>query len=629
MPNAFAEKPDVSEVKLPPAWTCPITGITVPKNPEMNLRWRKKLLKAAENDGGLQQQLMAASRDSILFFINAFVFTLRVFQTADSGDGAVEVKQADDAIVPFCSWPKQDETILEIEAAINGAYSLLTDKSRDMGASWVHLIVFAHQFIFRPNALFLVMSRVESGVDSGTNPKTLFGKLDILFNWLPEWMRPEIDRRVMAMANKGNGSRIDGESSNAAAGSGDRRRAVFLDEMAKMENGEKIKTALRDVAPCLLPCSTPWGAGTAYSKWRMSGKIKVVSMMWWDHPEKAAGLYVKQEEDTGKWIIRSPWYDHQCDIRTPQEVAQEIDANHIGSGATFFDGAMIEMHRKIHQRRPRTEWSIDFSKDTSPADVVRYIKGKVSLPGLLRRKKDGPLKVWPALIGGRLNQMHKYTIGADISKGQGASNSVLTVFCVDTGEKVAEWKSATIPPYDLARVAMALACWVGGIGRLPMIIWESQGPGWDFGRQIVQEYNYPKCWRDHPEGQRAKKPTMRLGWHSTRDKKEVVLGLYRRGLVQGKFINHSEAALDEALTYIYYESGGLGPAELVAESSDARKTHGDIVIADMLSYLGAVESGRPRRQGAVKTPANSWEARRKACLAKQNGKSANTTFDFS
>src|SRR5690606_32682065 len=146
-------------------------------------------------------------------------------------------------------------------------------------------------------------------------------------------------RTRMHLVNPLNGSRIDGESSNKAAGSGDRRHAILLDEFAKMENAEKIKAATRDVSPCRLANSTPWGAGTAYSRWRLSGQVKVFTLPWWESPEKGRGRYAQQDPATGKWRIRSPWYDRELEARSPKEVAQELDMDHVGSGDMFFEPA--------------------------------------------------------------------------------------------------------------------------------------------------------------------------------------------------------------------------------------------------------------------------------------------------
>lgn len=622
--NEFAIQPELEQgfPNFPRTWTCPVSGIVVPKRVEENLQWRARLLKAAEKDAGLREALYTASSQSMLFWINAFVWTYRIFEsTGNDGRG----KQADEQHIPYVTWPIQDTHMTQVEDAINNAYSLLTDKSRDMGASWSHATVFHHQWLFRPDSNFLEMSRTEAYVDDAGNPKSLFFKHDYINRWLPEWMLPRIRRTYMKLHNLDNNSRIDGEATTAAAASGDRRRAVLLDEMAKMAHANKVKGSLRDVSKCLLPNSTAWGPGTTYSQWRTSGKIKVAMLPWWEHPEKGAGRYVKQETN-GKWKIRSPWYDHEESVRSPKEMAQDVDMDHIGSGDTFFEATVIEQHKTMFARPHLATRSLDFKKGTAtdaiPNMLVRRDRSAV------RVGRGNQWKFWTNLIDGRLDQSKNYVLGIDISKGQGASNSVMSIMCVETREKVGVFEDANVPPYDLARLAVAAALWIGGARqRLPLMVWEANGPGWDFGRQIVKTYQYPLYYTDRAVGTSAEKQGKRYGWHSSREKKEIVLGMYRRALAHGGFINHCSAALEEALSYIYYENGGLGPASLIEESAEARKTHGDRVIADMLCLLGVEEAPKPRPT-TPSAPQRSPAYRRSQIMAKRKAMRQGKHFDF-
>lgn len=626
--NAHAVKPELPAPfpNFERTWTCPITGIVVPKDPAENLQWRARLLKMAEQDEGLQRELYTACSQSILFWINAFAWTFRVFEGGADGDG--KVVQSSNQHVPFVTWPIQDEHVLKIEDAINNAYSLLTDKTRDMGASWIHAAVFHHQWLFVDDAMFLEISRVERDVDDPGNPKSLFVKHDYINQWLPEWMVPRIRRTKLHIHNLDNGSRIDGESSNEAAGSGDRRRAVLLDEFAKANNSEKIKNSLRDVSPCLLPNSTPWGPGTTYTSWRQSGQIEVFLLPWWEHPEKGKDRYVTQEE-SGKWRIRSPWYDFEDSIRSPKEMAQNVDMDHLGSGSTYFEPHVLEQHKKMFARPAKCSRSIDFKKGTATDAVPTILKSRRTTA--LQIAPRGKMRIWTNLLDGRLDQSRHYCMGIDISKGHGASNSVISIIDTRTREKVAEWADANTPPYDLARIAVAIALWVGGANRrLPYMIWEANGPGLDFGRQVVKIYQYPFYYCDKAVETTAEKRGKRYGWHSTRDKKEIVLGIYRRALVHGGFINHSEEALDEATHYIYFDekgAGGIGPACLMEESVEARKTHGDRVIADMLCLLGT-EDAPKQKVSLPRAPNRSPAARRAAVMEKRRKAKQTATFDF-
>lgn len=622
--NGFLIKPELA-TPFPSKrefWRCPKTGLYVPKDPDANLAWRTKLLRDAEEDEGLQTDLYTACSQSLLFWINAFAFTFRINETDEAG----KRRRAAHSHLPYVTWDIQDLHLLETEKAIDEGYDLLTDKTRDMGASWDNIVVIHHKWMFQQGFLALEMSRVETDVDGADNPRCLFVKHDYINRWLPEWMLPRISRTRMHIINEDNGGRIDGESSNKAAGSGDRRHVVLLDEFAKMENAEKIKGATADVGPRLVN-STPWGPGTTYSRWRMSGQIKVFSLPWYEHPEKGRGRYVLQEEGSGKWKIRSPWYDEEAKKRSPQEMAQEVDMDHIGSGDSFFEPHIVEENRRMFGKPFVTSRGIDFRKGIS-SDAIPAILLKNQRESLAITAK-GPLHLWIYTVAGRLDQTKNYVLGIDISKGQGASNSVISIFCKETGEKVGEWTDANTPPYDFARIACAVALWVGGAsnGGRPLMIWEANGPGWDFGREVVKKFQYPNYFMDKAEGTLDEKRSKRYGWHSSTEKKETMLGNYRRAMAQSGYINHSIEAMDEMLMYIRYPDGGIGPAALVEENASARKTHGDRVIADGLSLWGCGDVPRAKLMGP-KAPHRSIGGRMKTWKKDKKDAKKNKRFDF-
>lgn len=107
------------------------------------------------------------------------------------------------------------------------------------------------------------------------------------------------------------------------------------------------------------------------------------------------------------------------------------------------------------------------------------------------------------------------------------------------------------------------------------------------------------------------------------------MGILRRAYAHGGIVNHSGEALDEALTYVYYTDGGLGPAEFTKESEAARLTHGDRVIADALILLG-VEDMPQGKPDVSAPPGRSIGFRRKMALSR--GKATRPgwgdTFDF-
>jgi hypothetical protein len=216
------------------------------------------------------------------------------------------------------------------------------------------------------------------------------------------------------------------------------------------------------------------------------------------------------------------------------------------------------------------------------------------------------------LFGGRPDQSKSYQFGIDISKGQGASNSVVSIRCRETGEKVAEWRDANVPPYEMARIVVALALWCGGAlpARLPFLKWEMNGPGWDFGRIMVTQFEYPYYYRHKQTGVINEKITVKYGWHNSPTSKNELLLTYDRVMAHGGYVNHSDFAIEEAMYYIHFPDGSVGPASLVEENSSARKTHGDCVMADALS-LDDSEAPKANEKKEITPPPGSCDYRYK------------------
>lgn len=642
----FLEKPKLKE-PFPDTsefWVCPKTGLSVPKRLGANLEYRKNLLERAEKDTGLQRELMAACKLSPLYWFNTFVWTYRQFDV-DPATG-----QRSPAAMPhhpFITWAIQDDLIEEIGAAIYGGYSLGIKKSRDMGASWICIARFHHTWLFRPESQLLEMSRTREYVDLAGNMKALFQRHDYINSWLPAWMVPphtaprQRNRTRMHMMNELNGSCIDGESTTEHAGSGDRRLAILLDEFAKVENGAAMRSATTDVAPCRIVNSTPGEtAHTEYSRWINSGQIKVFVLPYWEHPEKGAGRYIKEDPVTHTWEIRSPWFDAQEKERGREELAREVLMKDIEVGEVFFPPQRVAEHRALFgMKNPIKTMDVRLNSSIPDEDIFNgRVFRRNSQDDIAVNKRGGrrPLAIYGQLgPDGRPDQSKTYTLGIDISKGQGASNSAVAIICDQTLEKIAEWADAHTPPHEMFRVIIALAIWTGGRQprKLPYLIWEKNGPGWDVGRLLVVKAHYPFYYRGKTVGKRSERKTAAYGWQNNKQNNSIVLGNHRRMFDTGRYREPSYPCLEEMLEYIHYPNGFVGPASLVEESDDARKTHGDRVRATALA-LHAIEDAPKLKKTPADPPVGTVGDRMKQTLARRKAKnnakrnSWRSEFDF-
>ncbi len=602
-------------------WTCPTTGLVVPKRPVANVQWRSDLLAKASKDEGFQKDLYTACALSPLFWINAFVWTYRQ-KKADPIRGEVPVT-GNDANVPFITWEIQDDAIKTIHTCMDvqgkgTAQDFLINKSRDMGASWIILTMFHHPWLFVDNVNLLWVSATAADVDMHptNNPDTLFWKHDYINHWLPQWMRPPIHRRNMHIGNKLRGNSLDGEATTGNVGRGGRRTAIGFDEFAAVEDGEGMLEASSDTTSCRGFNSTPKGPGTAFTnmyKQVLAGtkEVKLITLPWWEHPEKGYGRrLITQNDGTKKFT--SDWYEAECRRRSSvREIAQNLDMDHMDSGSRYFDGPVVARHRSSYEQEPVATGRLDFVKrqnlDDATAAIMQKDLRKIRWSPTHKRR---PWGLWVRLIDRRPDQAYNYIIGADISNGQGASNSVLSVRCKETGEKVAEFACADTAPHDLARLAAIAGMWFGSKkGGYAMIVPEANGPGGIFIKELVK-IGYPNVYLERRQGTVDNATGKRYGWHSSKETKGLLLGTYRRELSRDTFINPSKLALAELEEYIVYDSGTIGPAKLLKESEGARAAHGDRVIADALTCIGdEVMSGSEPTEPAE--PSNSYAARRR------------------
>lgn len=555
----------------------------VPTDPAENLAFRQRLLDMAAEDALLQEALLGQCRDDIHYFINVFLFTFD--------------PRTDNKHLPFVEWGYQREAVDRIRASIEQGSDLHLDKSRDMGATWLILAVFLWFWLFVPDSPLKCASRNEDLVDKAGDPDCIFWKLDYFLSFLPSWMKPaSVQRTHLTLANLENGSAINGESTNTNIGRGGRQKALFLDEFPSMENQQAVLSATADSTPCRLFVGTPNGEGDEFSKMRKNPAIPHLSLHWSKHPGKAAGAYRfingqleivdKTYEfpedyvflDSGDARIRSPWYDRECGRRTPREVAQEIDISYNRSGSLFFNSQALSRMEAEYGRDPLYVGELDFKM------VGERVEFRT--PGFeFVPVKRGRLRVWEMPEPGEV-----YVVTADISMGQGASNTVISVGKKSSGRKVACFVDPNIMPHEAAQWAKALAKFFVSFSGDSFIMWEANGPGLIFGKQLLRTghgFYYLQRQTEDIRERRSNVP----GWHSGGVNKQVLLSEYDVAISRGKFINPDRESIAEAHGYVNFEDGSIGPGELQELSSGARANHGDRVIADALIVMAFREVG--------------------------------------
>jgi len=276
------------------------------QNPDYSavLAKRAEVLKEIREDAEKLQALKVYYKDHIADFINDWGMT---FDPRNVDVGLPST-------IPFVLFDKQREWVDWVYGKWRERSDGVTEKSRDMGVSWLSVAIAASIWLFHPGVVIGFGSRKEEYVDKLDSPKSLFWKARQFIELLPREFRPEsYDDPFMKIINHDNGSYIVGEAGNNI-GRGDRSSIYFVDEAAFIEQQQSVDAALSQTSNCKIFVSTPNGNGNEFYQKRHSGKYPVFSFHWRDDPRK--------DED---------WYRDQQNTLDPIVLAQEVDIDYNAS----------------------------------------------------------------------------------------------------------------------------------------------------------------------------------------------------------------------------------------------------------------------------------------------------------
>ena len=206
--------------------------LRVPKSPLKNLRFRQWLLKRCMEEKSYRRAVIEMCRQDIAFFISTFVWQFN------------PKKKNTAAVGPFILWDFQEAVLLDRPESVRmpeitkgmgviwcyeNDRSLVVQKSREMGISWLMLLVQDWLALFHPYFQSLNISRSADAVDD-KSPNSLFWKLRFVHEYLPDWLKGEIKQEKMYLGYDRTKSVITGEASTGRAGVGGRAGVIFVDE---------------------------------------------------------------------------------------------------------------------------------------------------------------------------------------------------------------------------------------------------------------------------------------------------------------------------------------------------------------------------------------------------------------
>lgn len=289
----------------------PISAAFDWKNPDYLPVFRERLDRLAwiraDQKGGRLAALKRYYRDNPADFINDWGVT------TDPRNAEVDLPVS----IPFLLFPLQREWIEWAMDRWRSREPGLTEKSRDMGLSWLSVALGVTLCLFRDGVVVGYGSRKEEYVDRIGSPKALFWKAREFIKRLPPEFIGGWDERKhaphMRIMFPDTRSVMTGEAGDNI-GRGDRTALYFVDESAHLERPMLVEASLSATTNCRIDISSANSMANPFAQKRHSGKIKVFTYHWRQDPRK---------DDA--------WYAKQADELDPVTLAQEVDINYLAS----------------------------------------------------------------------------------------------------------------------------------------------------------------------------------------------------------------------------------------------------------------------------------------------------------
>lgn len=273
-------------------------------------------------------------------------------------------------MTPFGPFDAQNEAVDWAEELmfIRRRHGVL-EKSRDMGATWLFILMCVKHWLFRPQFTALWGSINEDKVDKIGAKDTIFEKARVQLRHTPEFMMPkgykeEKHATFLKIFNPENEAMISGEASTQNFGRSGRYSVVFLDEHAFWPFlGKPQWASVSSSVKTCISFSTVCGTRTKQYELRMTPKMPVFTLRWTRHPWKD-----------------KRWYAGLSLSMKTHEIAQEVDIDYKAS----VSGRLFSEYSELHHVVTWSEFAEMFGA------VARDSEGKPRLParGLIGRGQD-------------------------------------------------------------------------------------------------------------------------------------------------------------------------------------------------------------------------------------------------
>lgn len=214
------------------------------------------------------------------------------------------------AVMPFTLFDRQVDWLEFVYRKWREQRPGITEKSRDMGVSWLAGAFSVSLCLFHRNIQIGFGSAKEDKVDRSGDPDSLFYKMRMFMQYLPpefrgDWRMGKQSAHMRLMFPDTE-SAITGEAGDNI-GRGGRAAIYFIDESAHIERPKMVDAALVATTECRQDLSSVNGTANSFAERRHSGAIEVFTFHYADDPRKGDEWRARKEAETDAVIWASEY----------------------------------------------------------------------------------------------------------------------------------------------------------------------------------------------------------------------------------------------------------------------------------------------------------------------------------
>lgn len=260
---------------------------------------RLAIYDAGDANPTTQRILLELARKDLGFFTDQFVWTFDPRLMID---------------MPMVLFPKQREYLAFVEQCLDTPTDFLCEKSRDMGVTYLNVVIAVHRWLFFPGFITGFCANLVELVDQLGNPKSILEKVRMVLKHLPRWMQPEgfrfgVHDMFCRIINPATGAVIIGEGGDNA-GRGGRTSLYLIDEAAHLSRPDRVNAATSATSRCRGWVSSVNGMGNLFARLRHEGHTPVITLHWRDDPRKDEAWAAKEKLRLGATVFAA---EHDID----------------------------------------------------------------------------------------------------------------------------------------------------------------------------------------------------------------------------------------------------------------------------------------------------------------------------